>query len=196
MSAKKLTLLVFIISMSYVILRYHFFGDIPLSDIPAFLLNKALAYSGLLLLGFAGLQSRSSKRHKVGMAAAYFLLIHVIMTITLFSPEYFSKFFIEDSKRLTLFASLSLLCGTLAFVCLTHLWRVSINTRKGTDLSLVNGLGRLLLILVAGHTGLMGFKGWFSPETWPGRLPPLTLIAFVTASIFLWITHKRKHSNV
>lgn len=195
MSAKKLTLLVFILSMNYVVLRYHFFGDTPATDIPLFLLNKALAYSGLLLLGLAGLRSTNSERHKLGMAAAYFLLIHVIATLVLFSPEYFPKFFKENSSRLTLSASISLLCGAVSFACLLHLWRVSISTRKGTDLSLVNGLGRIVLILVAGHTGFIGARVWLHPETWPGNLPPVTLFAFITAIVFLWITHKRKHSN-
>ena len=195
MSPKKLILIVFVISMSYAVLRYNLFGNVPASDIPFYVLNKVFAFGGLLLLGIAGLKSTSSERHKLGIAAAYCLLMHVIITLTIFSPEYFSKLFESNSRRLTLSASLSLLCGTLAFVCLIHLWRVSISRRKGTDLSLVNGLGRLLLLFAAGHTAFMGVSLWCSPSTWPGKLPPITLFAFATAMIFLWITHKRKRSD-
>ena len=180
MSPKKLILIVFVISMSYAVLRYNLFGNVPTSDIPFYILNKVFAFGGLLLLG---------------IAAAYCLLMPVIITLTIFSPEYFSNLFEANSRRLTLSASLSLLCGTLAFVCLIHLWRVSISRRKGTDLSLVNGLGRLLLLFAAGHTAFMGVSLWFSPSTWPGKLPPITLFAFATAMIFLWITHKRKRSD-
>ena len=176
-------------------LRYNLFGNVPTSDIPFYVLNKVFAFGGLLLLGIAGLKSTSSERHKLGIVAAYCLLMHVIITLTIFSPEYFSTLFKANSRRLTLFASLSLLCGTLAFACLIHLWRVSISRRKGTDLSLVNGLGRLLLLFAAGHTAFMGFSLWFRPSTWPGKLPPITLFAFATAMIFLSITHKRKRSD-
>ena len=195
MSPKKLILIIFVIFMSYAVLRYNVFGDVPASDIPFYVLNKVLAYGGLLLLGIAGLKSTTSGRHKLGVAAAYCLLIHVVITLTIFSPEYFSKLFEKNSHRLTLPASLSLLCGALAFVCLIHLWRVSISKRKGTDLSLVSGLGRALLILAAGHTAFMGFYIWFSPSTWPGKLPPITLFAFTTAIIFLWVTHKHKRPD-
>ena len=195
MSTRKLILMIFVISMGYAVLRYNIFGDVPASDIPFYVLNKVLAYGGLLLLGIAGLKSTTSGRHKLGVAAAYCLLIHVVITLTIFSPEYFQKLFEKSSHRLTLPASLSLLCGALAFVCLIHLWRVSINKRKGTDLSLVSGLGRALLILAAGHTAFMGFNIWFSPSTWPGKLPPITLFAFTTAIIFLWVTHKHKRPD-
>lgn len=195
MSAKKITLIVFAITMSYAVLRYHFLESLPASDIPFFILNKALAYSGLILFGVAGLRIKSSDRHQIGMAAAYCLLAHVLITLTLFSADYFPKFLVNDGSRLTLYASLSLLCGVIAFGCLVHLWRVSISTRKGTELSLVQGLGRILLIFAAGHSALMGVPTWFNPSMWPGSLPPITMLAFATALIMLGITHQSKRSN-
>jgi len=195
MSAKKITLIVFVLTMSYAVLRYHFLSDIPAADIPFFILNKALAYSGLILFGVAGVRNKSADRHQLGMAAAYCLLAHVLITMTLFSADYYPKFFIEGGTRLTIYASLSLLCGVIAFACLVHLWRVSISTRKGTELSLVHGLGRILLILAAGHSAMMGVPTWLTPSKWPGSLPPITMLAFVTALIILAITHQRKRSN-
>ena len=195
MSAKKLTLIVFAITMSYAVLRYHFLSDIPAADIPFFILNKALAYSGLILFGVAGLRNKSADRHHLGMAAAYCLLAHVLISLTLFSADYYPKFFVEGGTTLTIYASLSLLCGVIAFACLVHLWRVSISTRKGTELSLVRGLGRILLILAAGHSAMMGVPTWLPPSKWPGSLPPITMLAFVTALIFLGITQQRKRFN-
>ena len=90
MSPKKLILIVFVISMSYAVLRYNLFGNVPTSDIPFYVLNKVFAFGGLLLLGIAGLKSTSPERHKLGIAAAYCLLMHVIITLAIFSPQYLS----------------------------------------------------------------------------------------------------------
>ena len=193
MSPKKLAVLILAISMLYAVLRYHVLGDAPRSDIPLFIFNKALAYSGLVLLGIAGINPNKTDRHQLGMTAAYFLLVHVTISLALFSAKYYPKFFYgDDSNHLTTSASFSLLFGIVAFVCLIHLWRTSLHTRKGTDRSLINGLGRCVLALAVCHTCLMGFSTWFRPATWPGNLPPITLLACLSAVGFLLVTHRRK----
>ena len=43
------------------------------------------------------------------------------------------------------------------------------------------------------HVALMGWDVWFAPEKWAnyGHLPPITLLSFVTAVVFL-ILRRRK----
>ncbi len=193
MAPKKLAVLILTISMLYAVLRYHVLGDAPHSDIALFIFNKATAYSGLVLLGIAGIKSKKTDRHQLGMTGAYFLLVHVAISLALFSAKYYPKFFYgDDSNRLTTSAGFSLLFGIVAFVCLIHLWRTSLHTRKGTDQSLVYGLGRCVLALAAAHTCLMGFSTWLHPAAWPGNLPPITLLACLSAVSFLLVTHRRK----
>ncbi|MAQ90503.1 MAG: hypothetical protein CMM03_11680 [Rhodopirellula sp.] len=194
MSSKKLSLLVLLGSLGYAVLRYNILGDVPYSDLPFFVANKAFAYAGLVILGIAGLQSTSSQRHKLGMGAAWLLTLHALISLALFSPAYFEKFYQSDyPPRLTLAASLSLLSGCIAFVCLIHLWRVSIKTRRGTELSLISGMGRIVIALAAAHTALMGYQVWVMPEKWPGLLPPITLLASLSAVVILIETFKRKN---
>ena len=196
MSSKKLSLLVLLGSLGYAVLRYNIFGDVPYSDLPFFVANKAFAYAGLVLLGIAGLQTTSTQRHKLGMGAAWLLTLHVLISLALFSPAYFEKFYQPgEPPRLTLAASLSLLSGCIAFVCLIHLWRVSIKTRRGTEMSLISGMGRLVITLAATHTALMGYQIWANPEKWHGSLPPITLLASLSAVVILILTLKSKNRS-
>ena len=42
-------------------------------------------------------------------------------------------------------------------------------------------LGRLILLLTAFHVLAIGGPGWLRVHTWPGNLPPITLLAFAAA---------------
>ena len=165
MSPKSTSLLVLLLSYGYAIVRHNVMGDVPGEDIPLFVLNKALAYAGLLNLGIAGLQSNARQRHQLGMGAIWLLMLHVIISLVLFSPSYYPKFFHDsENSRLTFNTSLSLLAGAIAFVCLLHLLRTSITKHNGTETSLIRGLGRITILLAALHTTFMGYKNWFSTE--------------------------------
>ena len=52
-------------------------------------------------------------------------------------------------------------------------------------------MGYWALALACGHTFAMGYKGWFDIATWPGRLPPITLLGFLAAlsavAVKLWL---------
>jgi len=40
---------------------------------------------------------------------------------------------------------------------------------------------RAVLALIALHCLLIGWSGWWTPATWPGCLPPITLLSFLFA---------------
>lgn len=44
-------------------------------------------------------------------------------------------------------------------------------------------LGSLLFNLV--HVAVMGFNGWIKISTWPGMMPPITLVSFILGVLFL-----------
>jgi len=56
-------------------------------------------------------------RKALGMAGFISIFIHMIMSLMLFTPAYYGKFF-DVSGRMTLNAGLSMLTGVLAFVVL------------------------------------------------------------------------------
>lgn len=47
------------------------------------------------------------------------------------------------------------------------------------------GWGRAVLALTAAHVALMGYEKWLAVEDWPGYLPPITLLSFIAAGVFL-----------
>ena len=42
-------------------------------------------------------------------------------------------------------------------------------------------MGYWALAMAAGHTFVMGVKGWLDTATWPGGLPPITLLGCLIA---------------
>ena len=42
-------------------------------------------------------------------------------------------------------------------------------------------MGYATLALACGHTFVMGYKGWFDLSTWPGSMPPITMLGFLAA---------------
>ena len=63
-------------------------------------------------------------------------------------------------------------------------------------MSLLPWVGRAVLICGAAR-GLMGWDVWFAPEKWAnyGHLPPITLLSFVTAVVFLILRRRRRDSS-
>ena len=61
------------------------------------------------------------------------------------------------------------------------------------NVSLLPWVGRAVLICGAVHVALMGWDIWFAPEKWEsyGHLPPITLLSFVTAVVFLFLRRRR-----
>ena len=55
--SQKTTCVTFLVSLAYAIIRYCCFGDVSIHDIPLFVTNKAIAVTGLVLFGIAGLSA-------------------------------------------------------------------------------------------------------------------------------------------
>jgi hypothetical protein len=165
----------------YAVLRYVVFKGVGLGHV-AFLANKALSLSGLVLLALAvhaspGLQPASSypsaaaphvRARVLGQAGLLLVACHVFCSFLLLTPSYFSAFFAPDG-RLTARAEVAMLMGVVGFVALVWM------ARKPPAL-------RLLAVVVLAAAGLhaffLGYPGWLEPWTWPGYMPPITLLSF------------------
>jgi len=161
----------------YATLRYNVFKGVPWSDWPGYIADKVIAVAALLLVALAGWRKfRGRGSTVVLMAWAGVLVIgHVVLSLGLFPGGYFDKFM--TGGRATATGGMSLLTGALA-VGLLELGarRASGWAPRGVTVSMVGLLG-----LSAVHTAAPGLAGWFEPRSWPGELPPLTLIASVPA---------------
>jgi hypothetical protein len=87
----KTSLLTLFGSTVYATARYNVFKGVPWDDWPTYTLNKAFALSSLGLIVFSIIRTRSAKRHSIGrdmFMAGVFGAIHVILSLTLLSPDY------------------------------------------------------------------------------------------------------------
>jgi hypothetical protein len=113
----------------------------------------------------------------------------------LLSPANFGgEFFQANDNTFTVIGGFALLCGALGLLGQAVLWRRSMNTVSNSSPSLINGLGRILLLLAAAHVSLIGFRTWTQWSQWPGYLPPITLIMFIIAIGLAVANHRKKRS--
>jgi len=181
-------------SLIYVIVRYHIFGGVPWKDFPFFILNKGISLTAFILLtlnfSFGPLKNIGIKIHEnwlntrniLGITGFLLVIIHVFMSLMLFTPKVYSKFF-ETDGTLTLLAGLSMLGGVLAFVVL-WVYNFSFQTQLSKNkrfIQFITSRKFMLWALVLGaiHLFFMGYKGWISPSDWHGGIPPVSLVAFV-----------------
>jgi hypothetical protein len=185
----RTSLLALLGSAIYATARYNIFKGVPWSDWPTYTLNKAFALAALVLLVFSVTRARAGG-HSIAPAmhmAGVFWLTHVALSLTLLSPAYYDKFFVQG--KLTATAGLSMLLGSVAAAVMA----VGKGVRE--DQAGGRGLGYLaMLAFVVGlHAMLQGFAGWFTPSEWPGRMPPITLISFLLglAAVVIAVRPKR-----
>ena len=163
-------------SLVYATVRYNVFKGVPWSDWPVFILNKALAVSSILLVLAYVVRSRrglAGQGADLLGAAWKLMLVHAGLSLAILSPGYFPTFFNGD--KLSWQAGVSMSLGVVAAMGL------GLNGRKGDARpTLLTGAG--VVALLAGlHCAFYGYAGWFDPATWPGRLPPITLISSAAA---------------
>ena len=100
---------VILLSILYAAIRYNIAGDVAWDQFPLYIINKATALSGVVLLGLAGLQSSSQNRHQVGLLATGCLGLHCVISLMLLSPSYFPNLYQTGSDTLSWNGSLALL---------------------------------------------------------------------------------------
>jgi len=188
----KVIVVVLVLSLVYSIVRYHLAGGVPWKELPFFIMNKAISLNGLFLLvitfSIAPLKNMGlnvsdkwmKARKALGMAGFISVFTHMVMSLMLFSPAYYGKFF-DDAGRMTLNAQLSMVSGVLAFVVL---WFYNMSFYKqGKDKQInkfIKSRNFLLSVmpLTALHLFFMGYKGWLNPAGWHAGIPPISLVAF------------------
>ncbi len=197
-SAISLITWVIVFGIGYSILRYHIAGPVPWKDFPFFILNKGLCLSAFILLtmnfGFGPAKnigmpvpaSWLNARKAMGMTGFLLVLIHVLMSLILFSPAVYGKFY-DENVTLTLVAGLSMFTGVVAFVILWG-YNLSFQTHLREDKAFIQFITSrkfllFALTLGAAHLFFMGYSGWLNPSDWHGGLPPISLVAFAVFAV-------------
>jgi DMSO/TMAO reductase YedYZ heme-binding membrane subunit len=68
--------------------------------------------------------------------------------------------------------------GFLAFPAITTI-PMAYEALGGERWQRAQRMGYWALALACGHTFTMGYAGWLDASTWPGSMPPITLLGFL-----------------
>jgi hypothetical protein len=182
----------FLVAEAYAVLRYHLLGTTPWSELLFYTTNKALAIGSaaalsavlalrpLAELGWPIHPSLMAARPGLGRLALIAAFLHAIISYSLLGPDHYPKFF-SSGQSLNAMGRWSLVFGwiSLAFYWLFHLHRQRNGNGTAQVSPSVRWAGFALLWMVALHAAIMGFGVWLTPASWPGRLPPITLLSVV-----------------
>jgi len=175
------------ISFGYAIVRYNIAGKVPWSRLPLYVLNKAVSLAGFILLfvNFSGNKNNSFRQEvfkHIGISSFLLIVLHAIISLLIFSPHAYPKFF-DENNWLTTFAALSMLSGIIAIILLwIYNMSFSILYKEKFTKNLKENIINTAILIIGIHLFFMGYNGWLTPEKWYGKLPPISLISF---SLFL-----------
>ncbi len=156
------------LGLAYAVVRYVVFGTGAPTGM-ATLLNKALciyATGALVALGLRrarGLDWRSGPWVS-GLRVS--VLLHVLLSLFLLSPAYYAKLYV--GPHFTWLAELALLSGAAACALMLD---ARVRRWVGLDRAFL-----LAALLVVAHLVGLGGRAWITPSSWPGHLPPITLL--------------------
>lgn len=181
----RLAAWVFAASFAYAIVRYNVFGTVSAEQIPIYVANKAISVASLVLLGLSRLVDAKPRRKWLGFAGLAGALVHLMMSLLVLQPAYLPRHFKPDNA-MRWNVETSVLAGVLSIVLL--LWLAYAATTRPIEgqspgSSLLRGVGRIALALVAVHTLLLGYFTWPEIHKWPGGMPPITLLSFGMALV-------------
>ncbi len=176
---------VLLASLGYAVVRYNVFAGVSHEHVSVFVANKAISVGALVLIGISGLVAGPARRKALGLVGLVLAVTHVLLSLLVLDRAYLPAQYLPDGTLRAL-AEGSMLAGAIATALL--LWRGGASgmrvqaPRHGR--SLLPGVGRTALALVALHTLALGGRGWLEPGAWPGGMPPITLLTFGMALLF------------
>jgi len=204
--SSRIIICVIILATLYASLRYHVFKETPLSHFPLFIMNKAISFAGFILLIVSISAQGIFKRQEVtwlvaqkflGRTGFVLIILHVMMSLLLFRPEVYDKFFTNEGN-LNSVGEWSMMLGCLGIIALIMINNSYQNSEKDNyiqKLSRSGGFFLFMLLVSALHVGIMGYEGWLTPGDWPGGLPSITLLSvlfFLLGSILFLLKKKNE----
>ncbi|MCC6752095.1 MAG: metallophosphoesterase [Deltaproteobacteria bacterium] len=175
MRRHRATLVLFPLCLAYAVVRYIVIKGVPWSELPLFVTNKALAFTSLALFGLAAVARDPERRRAAGLTGLTLASVHTVITLCLLPTASFAPLFaaFPAGRTLRVGPQLALLAGAAGLVAVAfaaHRVRLAVPA---------------LLLLGVLHCAALGWPGWWRASTWPGRLPPITLLASATAALAL-----------
>ncbi len=189
-----ISLLALLAAFAYAVVRYHVIKGVPWENFPLFISNKAIALAAVVFIALSydfGPLARFwprvfvrelSTRKYFGLAGFGLAAAHAIISLILFSPAYYPKFF-SAAGKLSLAGELSMMFGVLAFFVFLAVALTSIPSVGAAfdekRWKAIQRAGYAAFALVMLHVLVMGVEGWLKPSGWPGGMLPISLVAFI-----------------
>lgn len=197
-----LSIIIFLVVFAYAVIRYNVIKGTPWIELPLFISNKAISLSAVVFIALSYALGSLARfwpktfvpmlgtRKFLGLLGFGLASIHGLISLLIFTPAYYPKFFLASGK-LNLVGELSVLFGVLAFfvfasVAVSSIPAVAKSMEPGRWLAMQR-VGYLGLILVFFHVFVMGLEGWLKPAGWPGGLLPISLVAAIVIAFALLI---------
>jgi DMSO/TMAO reductase YedYZ heme-binding membrane subunit len=201
---------IFGLSLTYAVIRYHFAGDVPWRHFPLFILNKATSLAAVFFVACSYLIGKIIRWHDddtvlrlvvikfCGLMGFFLAVVHAFFSLCLLSPAYYGKYF-DDGGRLNLQGETALTVGVVA---LFFLLSPAVTTLPGMPKAIggwrwkrSQRAGYVALAFVVVHLVVLGIKGWLAPQGWHGGIPPVSLVAVVAALVPLLVKRKLEHDK-
>lgn len=190
----------------YAIIRYIVFKGVSPNHLPLYIVNKIFSVSGIFLIATSytigklkRLKNKNeSRQHQLikftGLAGFSLSAMHVFISLMIISPGYFPKFYHEDMMNFK--GELSMLMGVFSLFCFSFpaittlpFMQEAVGFKKWKKRQQIGYLGLLTAFL---HVLVMGISGWLDVASWPGYLPPITMLSALIASVPLVLKLLRK----
>ena len=160
--------LVIVIGICYSLVRYAWAKGIPITNWPAFVVNKAMAFCAVsfLVLGFWERTTNKDKSSDFFYMSSVCAIAHAFMSVALLNPQYY-KFLFVDVGTFNIFGEMVLFFGALAIALFF------------TTSKTVSSFKRDMLVLstVLAHIISVGILKWMDPTRWNYGLVPISLLS-------------------
>lgn len=160
---------------AYAFVRYVVVKGEPLSSVPLYVTNKAIAVFAIALVAAVAARPQAPWRRfarRAGLAAA---VVHGLASLAILGPGYFPKLYVAGSPgRLGAAAEIALLAGGIALAAF-----VSLLLGRPADEAARRSAARTALValgLAVVHCAALGAASWLAPAGWAGAMPPMTLL--------------------
>lgn len=187
-----------LVTAAYATTRYVVFGPWSPAHIPLYVLNKAFAWTGIVLLALAlglgpaarlwpALGTHLWRRRWWGLVGFALATTHIVISLAILNYGYYRLMF-RQAFEFTALAEFAMAAGALAWLALLAPAAASLpGVQAGMSARYWLALQRVgvLALALAGLHVAYGVPGWLTPALWHGGLPPITLWSASAVSIAL-----------
>ena len=165
------------VCFTYAWLRYVVLGGVSPVHTPTFLTNKVISAASVVFLlraAFGHMRGDQEQTRRWGMMALNSAGLHVLLSLSILSKAYYPGLF--SGERMNLTGELAIGAGALA-ACL--FWLIGRSQKVELKKEVLQALSSLV---VGGHLLALGSAGWLQVSSWPGGMPPISLLSFLFAA--------------